>query len=70
MSKKSEGRVFAESFILFIVLEIVLYTIIVYLDVFGLKVSGPNPRKDPALMTFFGLSSMIFLFFILRADKK
>ncbi len=70
MSKKTEGRRFAESFILFVLIEIILYTIIVYLDFMGLNVESKNPRKNPAIMSFFGISSIIFMFFIVRADKK
>lgn len=66
----NEGKSFAIRFSIFILLEIVLYTFVVYYDIFELVIETTNPRKNPAITTFFGISTVLFLFFILTADKK
>lgn len=71
MSK--EGRYFLLLFTLFIFIEILLYTIIVYFDVFGIKTEYVNSRKirkDPAFMLFYGISAIVFVVFISRLGRK
>ena len=70
MAKKSETRHFAENFILFLVVEFLLYIIVVYFDLLGLKVDNPDPRLNPAIMTFLGLSSLVFIFFAIKIERK
>lgn len=68
MSKKSENRYFTELFLTFIGLEIVLYTLIVYLDIFGLK--SDFAKRDPAFMVFYCISGILFFYFVRKLDKK
>jgi hypothetical protein len=70
MAKKSETRHFTESFLMFLVVEFILYAIVVYFDLLGLKVDSPDPRLNPAMMAFFGLSSMMFIFFAIKVERK
>ena len=70
MANKSETRQFAETFLLFLVVEFLLYIIVVYFDLLGLKVDNPDPRLNPAMMTFFGLSSLMFIFFVIKIERK
>ncbi|BDS11021.1 hypothetical protein [Aureispira anguillae] len=68
MSQKNEGWHFAKIFLLFIGLELVLYTLIVYLDLLGLK--SDFAKRDPSFMAFYGISSILFFVFIKKLDKK
>jgi hypothetical protein len=68
MSNTNESRRFVILFLLFIGIELLLYTLIVYLDLFGLKIE--HAKKDPAFMVFYGISAIIFFFFIGKLDKK
>lgn len=71
MSK--EARYFLILFTSFIALEILLYTIIVYFDVFGIKTEYVNSRKirkDPAFMLFYGISAVVFVVFISRVSRN
>lgn len=70
MSKK--GYSFAILFVSFILTEILLYTIIVYFDVFGIKTEYINSRKirkDPAFMLFYGISAIVFVVFLTRLNR-
>lgn len=68
MSQPSEAKHFVQLFVSFIALEILLYTLIVYWDVFGIAIEGPV-KKNPAFIVFYGLSSIIFIIFISRTNK-
>ncbi len=70
MTKKSETRHFTETFLMFLGVEIILYVIVVYFDLLGLKVDSPDPRLNPAMMAFFGLSSLMFIFFVIKIERK
>jgi hypothetical protein len=65
-----EGKRFALRFFIYVLLEIILYTLVVYYDIFDLVIETTNPRKNPAITSFFGMSTILFLFFIVTADKK
>ena len=69
MSQTSEAKHFTKLFLSFILIEIILYTIIVYFDSFGIAIEGPV-KKNPAFIIFYGLSSIIFVFFISRTNKN
>jgi hypothetical protein len=69
MSESSEARYFVKLFVSFILIEIVLYTLMVYWDVLGIAVEGPV-KKNPAFIVFYGLSSIIFVVFISRTNKR
>jgi hypothetical protein len=69
MNASSEGKQFAKLFLIFILIEVVLYTIIVYFDSFGIAIEGPV-KKNPAFVVFYGLSSIIFVIFISRISKR
>ena len=69
MSQTSEAKHFTKLFLSFILIEIILYTIIVYFDRFGIAIEGPV-KKNPAFIIFYGLSSIIFVFFISRTNKN
>lgn len=59
-------------FVSFILIEILLYTIIVYFDVFGIKTAYINSRKirkDPAFMLFYGISAIVFVVFLIRLSR-
>lgn len=68
MNQPSETKHFAKLFLSFIFIEILVYTIIVYLDAFGIAIEGPV-KKNPAFILFYGLSSIIFIIFISRINK-
>lgn len=68
MSQPSEAKHFVQLFVSFIILEILLYTLIVYWDIFGIAIEGPV-KKNPAFIVFYGLSSIIFIIFISRTNK-
>lgn len=73
MTSKSEARRFTELFITFILIELVLYTIIVYFDIFGIKTEYINSnkiRKDPAFMLFYGISAIVFGVFLVRLNRS
>ena len=73
MSNQKEGRFFVRMFVLFILIEVVLYSIIVYWDVFGIKTDYVNSRKirkDPAFLLFYGISSIVFMVFISRLGRS
>lgn len=69
MQEQNENKYFILLFLAFIGIEILLYTLIVYFDVFGIKVNG-NVKKDPAFMMFYGLSAIVFFSFVTKLDKK
>ncbi len=69
MSSTSEGKYFAKLFLSYILIEILLYTIIVYWDAFGVAVEGPV-KKNPAFIVFYALSTIIFVIFISRTNKQ
>lgn len=69
MSESSEAKDFVKLFVSFILIEIVLYTLIVYWDIFSVAIEGPV-KKNPAFIVFYGLSSIIFIAFISRTNKK
>jgi len=68
MSNADESRRFITLFLLFIGIELILYTLIVYFDLLGLKMD--YAKKDPAFMAFYGISAIVFFFFISKLDKK
>jgi len=68
MSNSNDSRRFVILFLLFIGIELFLYTLIVYFDLFGLKLE--YAKRDPAFMVFYGISAIIFFFFISKLDKK
>lgn len=68
MSNSNSSRYFVTLFLLFIGIEILLYTLIVYLDLLGLKLE--YAKRDPAFMVFYGISAIVFFFFISKLDKK
>lgn len=72
MPLSKEGRSFFILFVSFIAIEILLYTIIVYFDVFGIKTEYVNSRKigkDPAFMLFYGISAVVFGVFLVRLNR-
>lgn len=69
MQEQNEMKHFIKLFLTFIGIEMLLYTLIVYFDVLGVRVIG-NVRKDPAFMMFYGLSAIAFFYFISKLDKK
>ncbi|WMX12547.1 MULTISPECIES: hypothetical protein [unclassified Aureispira] len=68
MSNSNDSRHFVTLFLLFIGIEVLLYTLIVYLDLFGLKLEFA--KRDPAFMVFYGISAIVFFFFISKVDRK
>lgn len=68
MSNSNDSRRFVTLFLLFIGIEVLLYTLIVYLDLFGLKLEFA--KRDPAFMVFYGISALVFFFFISKVDRK
>ncbi|MFT5646646.1 MAG: hypothetical protein ACI976_001328 [Aureispira sp.] len=68
MSNSNESRRFVILFLLFIGIELLLYTVIVYFDLFGLKFE--DAKRDPAFMVFYGISAIVFFFVISKLDKK
>lgn len=68
MSNSNESRRFVILFLLFIGIELFLYTLIVYFDLLGLKMD--YAKKDPAFMAFYGVSAIVFFYFISKLDKK
>lgn len=68
MSNSNDSRRFVILFLLFIGIELLLYTLIVYFDLLGLKLE--YAKRDPAFMAFYGISAIVFFFFISKLDKK
>ncbi len=68
MSQTSEAKHFAKLFLSFILIEIILYTLFVYFDCFGIAIEGPV-KKNPAFILFYGMSSIVFVVFISRTNK-
>lgn len=68
MSEQNEVSYFIKLFVFFILAEIILYTVIVYWDVFGIHMDVK--RGDPAFMLFYTLSAFVFFSCVRRLDKK
>lgn len=68
MAKQNDARFFIQLFLFFIGAEIILYTLIVYLDLLSLK--SDFAKRDPAFMVFYCLSAFVFFFCIRKLDKK
>ena len=70
MPHYNEDKSFLKAFLLFLGLEIVLYLIIVYFNLFELNNQHQNIRKNPAIQIYFLAGSLIFLIFINRIGKN
>lgn len=68
MSTANDNKRFILLFIAFIVIECLLYTLIVYLDLFNLTTD--KPIRNPAFMIFYCLSAFVFFMLVRQVDKK
>ena len=68
MSNSNDSIYFIKLFVFFILIEILLYTVIVYWDIFGIHMDVK--RGDPAFMLFYTISAFVFFGCVRQLDKK